>query len=430
MNISQLRNLVLETISEERRRPSKRKQKTIKENRTRQLARILVEAEKELKEQEGEGEGAAASAASFSDIKANIVNFDAGVVYDTVTDASEGDLNQLQAHIRSKDKNNMPADRPAFGAYAKENLPSKEEFVKRYNEIVAKVKSDGGRGFHKAYMPALEKGDAAQVSNALDDSSGPMGIDVDKSFPKFSAVLEKAKNVQIDGKGLLDMNVEEMFAKKDQIKASLKESSIRSVPLLQYAPHDSFPFPGAEKVIPNAEIRDPETKQPAMKPSEITGPAALFLTLGHMDDSPDKIELPTEPSSDITAGSAKPTQTNVQLVKSLRFALNNMYGSWDSQGMGGAYATSDGAILDGHHRGSSQYLRNGPSTPLPGLYKFKQGFSADFLKMLTAVGNAMGRATKASAPEEKKEAAWHNGTVISEDVQINRWNKLAGLLKD
>ena len=33
MNIRQLRNLVLETISEERRRPSKRKQKTIKEKR-------------------------------------------------------------------------------------------------------------------------------------------------------------------------------------------------------------------------------------------------------------------------------------------------------------------------------------------------------------------------------------------------------------
>ena len=52
MNLRQLRRLVLETVSEERRRPSKRKRRMIKEKRSRQLNRILSEAEDQLKEEE------------------------------------------------------------------------------------------------------------------------------------------------------------------------------------------------------------------------------------------------------------------------------------------------------------------------------------------------------------------------------------------
>ena len=52
MNIRQLRKLVLETVSEERRRPTRRKRRAIKENRSKKLARILLEADEQLKEEE------------------------------------------------------------------------------------------------------------------------------------------------------------------------------------------------------------------------------------------------------------------------------------------------------------------------------------------------------------------------------------------
>ena len=426
MNIRQLRKLVLETVSEERRRPSRRKRRAIKENRSKKLARILLEADKELKEQE-EGGAAPAATANYADMELSMVGLDAGNVYDTVTDSSEGDLNDLQKNIIAQDKN-MPKDKAGFSAYAKEQLPEKEEFIKRYNEVVAKVKSDGGRGFHKAYMPALEGDDAPQVSQALTDENAPFGIDVDASQGKFADILAKAKNIQIDGKNLLDMTAAEMAQKKDQIKTAMKENSwFAGDLLLEFSPHDSFPWPGAKKAIDGAKTLGKGA--PILKADQITGPAALFLTLGHFDDAPDKLELPSEPGS-VTAGQAKPTQTNIQLAKSLRFALNNMYGKWDTEGMGGAYATKDGDILDGHHRWSSQYLRNGAAADLPGLYKIQAPFSQDLLKMLTAIGNAMGRGTKEGEPDAKKEAAWHKGNVINENAVINRWNKLAGLLKD
>ena len=70
--------------------------------------------------------------------------------------------------------------------------------------------------------------------------------------------------------------------------------------------------------------------------------------------------------------------------------------------MRGAYATSGRDILDGHHRWSGGYLRDGETRAYTNINQIQAPFSQDLLKLLTVVGNAIGRPTKSAAPDEKK----------------------------
>ena len=77
---------------------------------------------------------------------------------------------------------------------------------------------------------------------------------------------------------------------------------------------------------------------------------------------------------------------------------------------------SSGTILDGHHRWSGAYIGTGGGLTHSNVH-IVQGNKDELLPALTAIGNAIGRAQKES--------------VESQDRQImERWNKLAGLLKD
>ena len=90
-------------------------------------------------------------------------------------------------------------------------------------------------------------------------------------------------------------------------------------------------------------------------------------------------------------GDMKPTQTNVKAAKSMLFALANI-----GQDMEGAFASSDGEIIDGHHRWSGQWLRSGGDAQMANVHIIDKGgmSTGEFLTMLTVVGNAMGRPTK------------------------------------
>jgi hypothetical protein len=88
----------------------------------------------------------------------------------------------------------------------------------------------------------------------------------------------------------------------------------------------------------------------------------------------------------------KPTQTNVKAAKTLLFALLNT-----GEDMGGAFASNDGEIIDGHHRWSGQRLRTGGSTNHTGVHIIDKPSgmgTKEFLTMLTVLGTALGRPTK------------------------------------
>jgi len=88
----------------------------------------------------------------------------------------------------------------------------------------------------------------------------------------------------------------------------------------------------------------------------------------------------------------KPTQTNVKAAKSLLFAFCN-----SGLDFGGAYASTEGHILDGHHRWSGQYLRTAGAAQHTNLHLIEKPSTMDvptFLTMLTSVGQALGRPTK------------------------------------
>ena len=87
----------------------------------------------------------------------------------------------------------------------------------------------------------------------------------------------------------------------------------------------------------------------------------------------------------------KPTQKNVKAAKSMLFALLDV-----GADMGGAFASSEGEIIDGHHRWSGQWLRTGGNKDMTGVNIVDKGKmnTKEFLTMLTAIGTALGRPTK------------------------------------
>ena len=156
-------------------------------------------------------------------------------------------------------------------------------------------------------------------------------------------------------------------------------------PLNEINQDPRFPFPGPAVTMQGAPAVGAKDD---IDEDQITGKAKSFLTKG----------LGTEGDSfRITAGQGlansamKPTQTNVKAAKSIFFALNNT-----GLDMGGAYVTTDGEILDGHHRWSGQHLRTGGSASHTGVNLIDKGGmgTKEFLTMLTVIGNALGRPTK------------------------------------
>jgi hypothetical protein len=135
-----------------------------------------------------------------------------------------------------------------------------------------------------------------------------------------------------------------------------------------------------------------------------------YMTSGIKDGKPSDDSVTVKVPAAVAASDAKPTQTNILLAKALGMAIGGMEG-----GPINAWISTDGKILDGHHRWAATMLNN-PSAKLGAAGAIDidaMGDEITALKHLTAIGNALGNKTK-----------------TQENLQeIKRWQKLAGIIK-
>ena len=144
--------------------------------------------------------------------------------------------------------------------------------------------------------------------------------------------------------------------------------------------------------------------------------AKEFMTAGLEDGDPGDDKITIKIGGGVDAINAIPTQSNILIYKSLGMAVNGTSG-----GDLDAWAGTGGEILDGHHRWAATML-NDPKANMGTAGQVDLGALSDphdVLKYLTAIGNALGNKTKTEASSKSND-----------DVLLERWHKLAGLLKD
>lgn len=143
------------------------------------------------------------------------------------------------------------------------------------------------------------------------------------------------------------------------------------------------------------------------------GAAAEYLTGGLKDgNETDDIVTITKGGS-VKASKAIPTQSNILIYKSLGMAVNGMAG-----GDLDAWAGTGGEILDGHHRWAATMLNNpGADMGTAGQVDLDAtGDPKEMLMYLTALGNALGNATKTESRNK------------SDNLIMERWRRMAGIL--
>jgi hypothetical protein len=155
-----------------------------------------------------------------------------------------------------------------------------------------------------------------------------------------------------------------------------------------------------------------------MDPELKKGAAAEFMTAGLNDGNPDDDKVTVTKGGSLAAADAIPTQSNILIYKALGMAMNPK--NQISGGPLDAWAGTGGEILDGHHRWAATML-NDPSASmgLAGQVDLSAtGDKKEMLMYLTAIGNALGNATKTESANKK------------DNLLIERWRKLAGILND
>ena len=119
--------------------------------------------------------------------------------------------------------------------------------------------------------------------------------------------------------------------------------------------------------------------------------AQEFMSSGNKDNVPDDDKAAFNKGATIAASKAIPTQTNILLGKALSMAIGGVEG-----GNLGAYISTKGEILDGHHRWAATMLNN-PNAEIGSFASIDldaMGGKTQALKYLTAIGNALGNQTK------------------------------------
>ena len=142
--------------------------------------------------------------------------------------------------------------------------------------------------------------------------------------------------------------------------------------------------------------------------------AEAFMKAGLEDGDPDDDKITINLGGSVAADKAIPTQSNILIYKSLGMAVNGLEG-----GDLDAWAGIGGEILDGHHRWAATMLNN-PSADMgtAGQVDLQAlGDEKKTLKYLTALGNALGNATKTES--------FHNR---NDKLILERWQRMAGLL--
>lgn len=262
--------------------------------------------------------------------------------------------------------------------------PSRAQFAKELSQVAANQFGDAATlqkrvqevgdalpntGMQKSEMPALEAGDVGAVADYLDDSDST-AIEL---TPKYT-VKGKEFNSWEELKAALggDEGVKAAANRKDEamLRRWMKVASLNEANPAMY------PKPGELK-----------------KGSKL---AKAYLSAGTapVDGKKGDDKAAVEPDGTAAVSDLKPTQKNIQVAKSLMFALSGgvpKFGGYVFGDRDGKYK-----ILDGHHRWSGTYIAN-PNTTMTKVYKMTppQGMDGDdFLKAVTAMGNAMGRKQK------------------------------------
>tara|TARA_B100000700_G_scaffold291710_1_gene350969 strand:+ start:745 stop:1875 length:1131 start_codon:yes stop_codon:yes gene_type:complete len=162
----------------------------------------------------------------------------------------------------------------------------------------------------------------------------------------------------------------------------------------------------------------PEVQKAAVTKQDPKDLALAFLAKGLKDGTEDSSGSVIDVSEDETINVAEmiPTQQDVQLGKSLAFAISGGFGPEDN----GAYVTDTNEILDGHYRWAGTMITD-PGASIKG-----QKISApadDIIPALTALGTAFSNSS-ASKKEQKNESLKDR-----DDLIVERWQKLAGIIK-
>ena len=263
--------------------------------------------------------------------------------------------------------------------------PSRAQFAKELAQVSAnqfgdaatlqkRVKEVGAAlpdtGMKKSEMPALEAGDVQTVADYLDDSDGT-GIEL---TPKYT-IKGKEYNSWEELKAALGGDAEAEAAANRKDEALLRRWM--KMANLNEANPAMYPKPGELK-----------------KGSKLSK-AYLSAGTAPVDGKKGDDKAAVDPNGTVAATEMKPTQKNIQVAKSLMFALSGGVPKFG----GYVFGDKDGKfkILDGHHRWSGTYLAN-PATTMTKVYKMTppKGMDGDdFLKAVTAMGNAIGRQQKA-----------------------------------
>ena len=118
--------------------------------------------------------------------------------------------------------------------------------------------------------------------------------------------------------------------------------------------------------------------------------AQKYMKSGLDDGDPNDDSIDIKLNGKFAAAEGIPTQTNILFPKALGMAMNGVSG-----GNLGAYASTKGHILDGHHRWAATML-NDPTAEIGtfAMIDMEKGGMSNTLKHLTAIGNALGNKTK------------------------------------
>lgn len=388
MNIKQLRRLVLETIQEEKQYKSKSHRRQLREGLRR--AKLILEGD------EGEGKKLQSDLSSFN-TSIDINKIDPNAFAKAIFAGDESILKGM-ADVAGWAPGKMKEqgfDTPeGLQAKAKEiwgDEATCAKAIKLVNDGLAKAK-----GFAKPEMPAFEGVDGEVVKDALDSTSGELGVDFTADYNDGEEdFVQWAKDNEEEIKS---GNVQDSYRRKDGI---LLERWNKLAGLNEIKDDPRFPFAkiaGPAKVVAGApnignsgSIKDKDgNKSPNVPdPSKISGVAKAFLTKGK--GTGDKMDMKADKSGKLKASAMIPTQTNIKAAKSIFFALADI-----GKDMEGGFATTAGEILDGHHRWSGQYIRHMENAELEGLNVIDRGSMPidEFLTMLTTMSAAMGRPTK------------------------------------
>ena len=257
----------------------------------------------------------------------------------------------------------------------------KSKFIANVESIVSGLGSS--EGYAKPEMPAFEGGDGAAVADALSEP-GKLNIDIGADHggdnPDFEEYLEYEDMADEEEK---ELGKNESYTTQDKL---MLEQWHKMAGINELKADERFPFVGPNKVMPGAPNLGDKGE---IDIDAIGGIAKKFLTKGKGNKGDD---VGVAMNQTMANTQMKPTQTNVKAAKTLLFALLNT-----GEDMGGAFASSDGEIIDGHHRWSGQRLRTGGAAKHSGVHVIDKPAGMDtkeFLTMLTVIGTALGRPTK------------------------------------